>query len=75
MARERMRRGARGLFGNDLDMDKPFPADEEVKAILELGLARNKAEQEKLKAHVALAEEDRRMEAERVRLGYRRTTP
>jgi hypothetical protein len=59
----------------DQDMDKPFPADEETKAILELGLYRNKAEKELLESHVAQAERDRVMEAERVRLGYRKTTP
>jgi hypothetical protein len=63
------------FWNYDQDMDKPFPADEETKAILELRLYRNAAEKELLEAHVAQAEQDRHMEAERVRLGYRKTTP
>lgn len=55
-------------------MDKPSPADEEARAILELGLYRNKAEQELLEATVAQDERLSFEEAERVRLGYRRTS-
>jgi hypothetical protein len=53
------------------DMDCPSGSDQ-AKVILELELYRNKAEQELLERTVAQDEHDKFMEAERVRLGYRK---
>jgi hypothetical protein len=57
----------------DLDLDAPSGGDQ-AKVILELGLYRNAAEKELLEARVAHAQWDRQMEAERLRLGYRKTS-
>ena len=54
--------------------DKPFPANEQARAILELGLCRNASERELLAATVAADEREELAEAERVRLGYRMTS-
>ena len=55
-----------------MDMDRPFPASEQAKAILELGLYRNKAERELLEAKVA-DDERRRILWEKHNLMARRT--